>query len=117
MNELSTVKPLYRVTQVIWYIFSIIEILLIFRFLLKLIGANAGATFTQFIYDVSYIFVAPFLYVVRSPVVSGSVIEWSTLIALFVYWVIAWALVHLLAMGRPVSRSEAHARLQDQDLD
>lgn len=112
----GSVRPLYRGTQVVWYIFYVIETLLLFRFLLKLIAANPNAAFTEIIYAVSYPFAAPFLYVVRSTQVSGSVFEWTTLIAMLVYWVLAWGIVRLFVMGKPVSRTEAEVKLQEQDV-
>ncbi len=112
----ARVKPLYRGTQIVWYIFYAIETILLFRFLLKLIGANPGAGFSQFIYGLSYPFVSPFLYVVRSPSISGSVFEWSTLLGMLVYWVVAWGVVRLFVMGKPVSTSEATYKLEKQDV-
>lgn len=109
------IKPLYRGTQIVWYIFSVIEALLLFRFLLKLLGANPAAGFTDLIYTLSYPFAAPFLLVVRSTQVSGSVFEWTTLLAMLVYWVLAWGIVRLFVMGKPVSNVEANVKLQEQD--
>lgn len=110
------VRPLYRGTQIVWYIFSVIEALLVFRFLLKLIGANPAAGFTDLIYTLSYPFVAPFQLVVSPAQVSGSTIEWSTLIATIVYWVVAWGIVRLFVMGKPVTRAEAEVKLRQQDV-
>lgn len=110
------VRPLYRGTQIVWYAFSVIEALLLIRFFLKLISANPGAGFTNLIYSVTYPLVAPFLYVVRSPSIQGSVFEWTTLLALVVYWLLAWGIVRLLAMGRPVSTMEAEEKLYEQDV-
>src|SRR3989344_612844 len=109
-------RPLYRGTQIVWYILSVIEVVLVFRFLLKLIGANPGAGFTDLIYTVSYPFAAPFLYVVRATQVSGSVFEWTTLLAMLVYWIVAWGIVRLFVMGKPVSKTEAEIKLQEQDV-
>lgn len=113
----SRVKPLYRGTQIVWYIFYVIEVILAFRFLLKLIGANPGAGFTQFVYGLSYPFAGPFLYVVRSPQVAGSVIEWSTLLAMLVYWIVAWGVVRLIVMSKPISQTEADVKLNRQDVE
>ncbi|MES2985631.1 MAG: YggT family protein [Patescibacteria group bacterium] len=111
-----TTKPIYRGTQVVWYILGIIEVLLAFRFVLKLLGANAAAGFTSFIYNVTYIFAAPFLSVFRSTrVVEGSVFEWTTLLAMVVYWVVAAGIIKLLLMGRTVSTPEAAVKLDHQD--
>jgi hypothetical protein len=113
-NSPST-KPLYRGTQIVWYILGLVEILLTFRFVLKLLGANATAGFTSFIYGVTYIFVAPFLSVFRLTKVLGSVFEWTTLLAMFVYWVIAFGIIKLLFMGKTVSTPEAAAKLDKED--
>jgi hypothetical protein len=106
-----TTKPLYRGTQVVWYILGILEILLAFRFVLKLFGANAGAGFTQFIYGSTYVFAAPFLNVFRITYVEGSVFEWTTLLAMLVYWIIAMGIIKLFLMGRTVSTPEAAVKL------
>ncbi len=108
-------ESLYRTTRVIWYIFYAIEVLLLFRFALKLFGANVAAGFTQLVYGLSQIFVAPFLYVFGSPAAGGSVVEISTLLAMLVYWVIAWGIVKLIVMNRPIDTFEAQRNLEAQD--
>ncbi len=113
-NSPST-KPIYRGTQVVWYILGLIEVLLAFRFVLKLLGANPTAGFTSFIYGVTFIFAAPFLTVFRITKVAGSIFEWTTLLAMFVYWVIAYGLIKLFLMGRTVSTPEAASKLNQQD--
>lgn len=111
-----TTKPLFRGTQIVWYILGIIEILLAFRFVLKLLGANPAAGFTSFIYGTTYVFAAPFLSVFRSSrITEGSIFEWTTLLAMVVYAIIAWGIVKLLMMGRTVSTPEAAAKLDDQE--
>ena len=60
-----TTKPLYRGTQIVWYILGLLEALLAFRFVLKLLAANPSAGFSSFIYAVSYPFTAPFNTVFR----------------------------------------------------
>jgi hypothetical protein len=113
-NSPST-KPLYRVTQVVWYILGIIEVLLAFRFVLKLMGANPEAGFSAFIYGVTLIFAAPFLTVFRITKVAGSAFEWTTLLAMFVYWVLAVGIIKLILMGRTVSTPEAATKLDDEE--
>ncbi|MDP3997697.1 MAG: YggT family protein [Candidatus Andersenbacteria bacterium] len=114
-NSPST-KPLFRGTQIVWYLLGLIEVLLAFRFVLKLLGANPAAGFTSFIYGVTYPFAAPFLTVFRSSqIVQGSVFEWTTLLAMLVYGIIAWGIIKLFMMGRTVSTPEAAAKLDDQE--
>jgi ABC-type Na+ efflux pump permease subunit len=111
----ESTKPLYRGVQIVWYILGILEALLAFRFFLKLSGANPDATFTRLIYDITYPFAQPFISVFRVTVVQGKIFEWTTLLAIVVYWLIALAIVRLFVMSRTVSTPEAAVRLQRQD--
>lgn len=113
-NSPST-KPLYRGTQIVWYLLGLLEVLLAFRFILKLLGANAAAGFTSFIYGATYIFTAPFLTVFKMTKVSGSIFEWTTLLAMLVYWLIAFAIIKLFLMGKTVSTPEAADKLNKQE--
>ncbi len=111
----STTKPLYRGTQVVWYILGLIEVLLAFRFVLKLLGANPEAGFSAFIYAVTYVFAAPFLNVFRITHVAGSTVEWTTILAMFVYWVLAFGIIKMFLMGKTVSTPEAAVKLEKQE--
>ena len=113
--NLERSKSLYRGTQLVWYLLGLIEIILAMRFLLRLLGANTRAGFTDFIYTVSSIFTAPFDAVFRNARVEGSVFEWTTLLAMLVYWLIAWGIVKLFVIGKPVSSAEADVRIQEED--
>lgn len=104
-------KPLYRGTQVVWYILGLIEALLAFRFVLKLLGANPNAGFSHFIYSVTYLFAAPFLNVFRVSQVAGSILEWTTLLAMVVYLLIALGIIKLFLISKTVSTPEAAAKL------
>ena len=108
-------KPLYRGTQVVYYILGIIEIILAFRFVLRLLAANAGAGFTHFIYSVSYPFWYPFASVFGTTRVDASAFEWTTLLAMVVYWVIAVAIIKLFLISKPVSTPQAAAKLDEQE--
>ena len=110
-----TTKPLYKGTQILWYILGLIEILLLFRFVLKLLGANAGASFTNFIYEVTYIFTTPFTSVFRVSHTTNSIFEWTTLLTMLVYWIIAVGIIKLFLMGKTVSTPEAAVKLENQE--
>jgi ABC-type Na+ efflux pump permease subunit len=110
-----TTKPLYRGTQVVWYLLGILEVLLTFRFLLKLLGANPNAGFSSFIYSLSYPFAAPFINVFHQTRVEGNIFEWTTLLAMAVYWLVAWGIIELFLMGRTVSTPEVAVKLDEQD--
>ncbi|HEX9503461.1 MAG TPA: YggT family protein [Patescibacteria group bacterium] len=115
----GSVKPLYRGTQVVWYILSIIEVLLGFRFILRLIAANPGAGFTNFIYTISQPLIQPFINIVRVARVEGStvtaVVDWNIILAMAVYWLIAWGIVRMFFMGRPVSEAEADYEIRKEN--
>ncbi len=86
-----------------------------FRFLLKLTGANPGAGFTSFIYGVTYVFTAPFLSVFHITKIAGSIFEWTTLLAMLVYGLVAWGIVKLLFMGKTVSTPEAAEKMNEEE--
>lgn len=113
-NSPST-KPLYKGTQIVWYILGVIETLLLFRFILKLLGANPEAGFSAFIYSISYLFASPFLNVFSVVRVSGSVFEWTTLLAMLVYYIIAFGVIKIFLMSKTVSTPEAAVELENQE--
>ncbi len=111
----SSTKPLYRGTQVVYYILGIVEILLAFRFILKLLGANPNAGFSEFIYGITYVFANPFFAVFQKSQVQGSIFEWSTLLAMAVYWIVALGIIKLFLISKTVSTPEAAAKLDEQE--
>lgn len=113
-NSAST-KPLYRGTQVVWYVLGLLEALLAFRFVLKLLAANPTAGFSSFIYGITQPFAGPFLSVFKITKVEGNIFEWTTLLAMIVYWLIAYAISRLFVMGKTVSTPEAAVKLENQD--
>ncbi len=114
-NSPST-KPLYRGTQIVWYILGIVEVLLIFRVILKILDANSAAWFTRFIYEITDPFASPFLRVFSITQIQGSIIEWTTFLAMFVYWIVAIAITNLFLMGKTVSTPEAAEKLDRQEM-
>lgn len=96
-------KTIFRFNQVIWYILGFIEVLLLFRVGLKVIGANPFVGFTSLIYGATEVLVAPFRGIVAVTTSGNSIIEWPTVIAAFVYLVVAWGLVYLLDLIYPIT--------------
>lgn len=111
----SSTKPLYRGTQIVWYIVGLLEVILAFRFILKLFGANPSAGFSSFVYNISYPFATPFLNVFRTTRVEGNVFEWTTILAMLVYLLIAWAIVKIFTMSKTISTPEAAVKLNEQE--
>jgi len=86
----------FKATQLIWLLLGILEALLALRFLFKLIGVNASNAFASFLYNLTDFFVAPFASLTRAPTTDGMVFEFSTIIAMIVFAVVAWALERLV---------------------
>ncbi|WP_333783040.1 hypothetical protein [Lutispora saccharofermentans] len=102
-HEISDM-PLWflKTRHAIYYILSVIEVLLAFRFIFKLLGANPRNGFVSFIYSIAGIFMAPFSGIFYSSTTNGlaakSVFEPATLIGMAVYAVLAWGLVGLIRL-------------------
>jgi hypothetical protein len=92
-------------TNAVWYVVGFIEILIGFRFVLKLFGANPSAGFVDFIYTITGILTAPFdnIFGVTTPAAGDvrSVFEPSILVAGVVYALIGWGIVKLFNLNQP----------------
>lgn len=88
---------------VIYFILGVIEVLLAFRFVLKLAGASTGSGFVSFIYGITGFFIAPFEGIFRRGLNQGiettSVFEPSTFTAIIVYALVAWGIVKLIQIA------------------
>jgi len=81
----------FKATQLIWLLLGILEALLVLRFGLKLIGANPESPIVAFIYALTFLFLFPFTGMVASPTFGSMVLELSTMFAMVIYALIAWA--------------------------
>lgn len=89
-------------SRVIWLVAGVILLLLGFRFVLSLLGANPSNSFANFIYDTSHPFVAPFfgLFNYNNIQYGISRFEVYTLVAMGVYAAVAWILSAGVNLGR-----------------
>jgi hypothetical protein len=99
----STAGGKNTAVNAVWFIYTVIAILLAARFAFRLFGANAANGFVNFIYSISKIFSAPFdtIFGVKT-VVAGqtqSVFEPSILVAIAVYALVAWCIARLLTLN------------------
>lgn len=79
-----------------WFM-AVLEVVLFIRFLLKLIGADPTNLFAGFLYALTDIVLFPFSTIVRSPSIhTNQAFEWSTLIAMAIYWLLFWAVRRFL---------------------
>lgn len=99
-------KSILRASQIIWYILGLIEVLLMFRFVLKVLGANQFVGFTNLIYTITMPLAGPFNGILGTSITGSSMFEWSTIIAAIVYLCIAWGLVYLMDLIYPITPSD-----------
>jgi hypothetical protein len=105
---------IYKVTQLIWLFFGILEALIGFRIVLRLIAANPSNWFTAFVYQLTDIFLWPFQNIVVNPSVQGFVLEISSFIAMLVYALVGWAVVRLIWLVF-YHRATSHVTTYDRD--
>jgi len=88
------------IEYLVYFMFGILETLLIFRFVLKLMGASSESAFVSFIYAITGILILPFENIFSRWFTKGvettSVIEPATLIAIIVYGILAIGIVKLI---------------------
>jgi len=85
----------YWITRVVYYILAVLEVILLLRFIFRLLGASQGNDFVMFLYNLSHVFVGPFNGIFNDQALGRSVFELSTIVAMLVYALIAWGIVSL----------------------
>jgi len=96
----DAVSPAFGIAWVVYVVLGIGVGLLIIRVILKALAANTGADFTRFVYGITDPLVAPFqgIFATRQAG-TGSVFEFSSVVAIVVYALVAWAIVRLAALA------------------
>jgi len=94
VNQNSSVA---RIINISYFVFGALELLLIVRFILYVVGANMTNGFADFINKLSQPFVALFASLLQNPSLGGtSVLELTTLIAMLVWAIVAWLVGRIL---------------------
>jgi hypothetical protein len=87
---------LIRLRQVVYFIASAIAILIMIRFALLALAANMSSGFGNLIATITNPLVLPFSGLFSTPASDGgSVFEISSLVAVAVYFLLAWAIVKI----------------------
>lgn len=97
---------LWTASRVIALVFSVLEVLLVVRFALKLFGANAEQALVSAIYGVTEPLVAPFRGIFAQPA-GTPVVEVATLLSIVVFVLVA-ALAVALVRAVTGRRSESN---------
>ena len=105
----------YRLAQLVYWIFGLVEGLIVIRLILKALGANQAAGFAQFIYGVTAPLIQPFVGLFNNPTYQTSVLELSSIVALIAYALLAWLIGKLvwIVVGETRSAVKTHSRHMD----
>lgn len=92
-----TAAILLRLSDVI---FSIIEVLLGLRIILRLFGANPNTPFVNWVYETTRPLLTPFSGIFPASVIQGGlVIDFTTIFALLIYGIIAYFVTEILVFS------------------
>jgi hypothetical protein len=88
------------IEYLMYFFFGALEVLLVFRLILKLTGANSFSAFVGLIYGITGMFIVPFQGIFHQATGQGAVttaiLEPATIVAIFVYAVLAIGIVKLI---------------------
>ena len=103
--------------RILKVIFGIIEMILAFRFVFKLMGASSGNKFVQGIYNITHPFVKIFEGIFSRSTASGSesvgVFEPATLIAMLIIGIIALIIMTLMPSSGKSSRKSEYTEHEE----
>lgn len=86
----------FKATQLVWLLLGILEALIGLRIALMLIGANPNSPIVALIYGLTYLFLFPFIGLINSPAYGNMVFEFSSIFAMLIYALIAWAVERII---------------------
>ena len=99
-EEARATQNVSKANYWVYYVLGALEILLAFRLILKITGANPSSGFVNFIYAFSGIFVAPFTGIFHVATTQGNVttaiFEPATLVAMVVYLILFYGIAKII---------------------
>lgn len=87
-----------RAKQIVYFIFGVINVLILLRFILLLLGAQEQSSFVSLIYGMSRPLVLPFQGIFAEPTLGGSVLEWASLVGIAIYSLIAYGIARVITL-------------------
>lgn len=109
-ETIATDAPVYkkatsgdRTIYIIYFLAGLVEAMLAFRLVLKLLGANPASNFVEMIYVLTGALILPFEGIFRRGTTQGiettSVFEPATLVAMLVYSLLVWGIIYLIRIS------------------
>lgn len=97
----DSVSSSVLVQRIIYYVTGIIVVFLLARVILQLLAANQGNAFVDFVYAIGGFFAMPFYGIFGyEPSYGSSILEVSSIVAIFVYLVVGAGLAKLVTIGK-----------------
>jgi len=97
---MNQAEEIHAWKRIVYYVLGIIEVLLAFRLIFKLLGANPASGFVAGIYSLTNIFINPFKGIFPTATTPGvntqAVLEPATIVAMLVYALLAWGIAKLI---------------------
>lgn len=86
-----------KVNQIIFALVTIVNLLVLLRFLFLLFGANRTG-FVLMLVNLTNFFVAPFQGIFPTPIVEGAYLELASVLAIVVWYILAWILAVIISL-------------------
>ena len=106
-------KFIFKTYQIVWYILGLVEIMLGFRIALLALGANPNSGFASTIYMLTNPLALPFRGIFNTASAGESIFEWSTIVAALVYALVAYGIVYLIQLVKPVTPTEVNKTIDN----
>lgn len=101
---LSQDKIFVQAKSIVYYVLGVLEVLIGFRFIFKLLAANPKSGFVSMIYAITNVLLVPFTGIFKTAAtpMNGiqAILEPATLVGIAVYAVIAWGIIKLIELIR-----------------
>lgn len=94
----NTFNPGWRAVELVYLFFGVIDGLLVIRLVLKLLGANPHAGFSNWVYSVTNVMLGPFKGLLPAIGNEQSMLEMSLVVAILFYALLGWAVGRFLAI-------------------
>ena len=100
----------FKITQIIWLLLGLLEAGIALRVVFRLLGVNGDNPFATLLYGLTGFFIAPFASLAKAPTGYGMVLEVSSIIAMIVYLLIAWAIERIVYVSFYRQRGDVSVR-------
>jgi len=109
-KEFEKKKIIFRAYQVVWYVVGLFEFLLLFRFIFRFSAASTTSPFVRMINSFTGPLIEPFRGIYPTTNLEKASFEWITLVAMLVWFLLAYGIVYLLQLIKPVDQREINKK-------